>query len=683
MKKTMCLLLCVVLAAGMFLPASADSAESVTAERLILVAKEKLSVDDAVMEFQNYYLNETEHGRLYSFYWKAKDENIYRTIRASLNEEGIISEYHLYEDRDTSRLSFAKYSGEEAIAAAKTFINTIDPEKLAETEVLEVEIPSYGEYQVVFQRMHKGIPVAGNVLSCSVNSDTLQITGYSAAWEELTFPEGEAISLAEAEHAFSEQLGYALFYQIVSENYENSARLIYRSRFDETVFIDGFTGQAVSYEKALELYRSNAKATNEAVMDSADGVQLSPEERALVEQVSQMLSQEEADRIARRVPEFGITKDFQLENYSISRQQTGEYVIGLSYQYNNAEDDIYCYKTVTIHAESGQVLDFYSHEAVPYSQKAESGAISADTLKQKATSFLEKYYAEEYAQMVEKHTFSQSSDSFAFLRLVNGTLVYNNGASLTYDAVSGNLLSFSLDWAETIFPEIAKVQPLAAANEKAMEKGEFSLKYMSVTDGEEQTTVLVYGLESFSVLDGVTLESLDYRLHPIADSEVPQYTDLEGYYGKAQIERLLANGIYLEADENNCLRPDEPITQQDFLLLLDRVVWNGRYAADLENLYRYLVRQQILMQEEISPKSVVKRIDGISWLLSALGYGEFVKIPGIFRCPFGDVAEQEQGVAAVAWGLKLVVGDGGGTFRPNMALRRGDAMMIVHNYMEK
>jgi len=188
-------------------------------------------------------------------------------------------------------------------------------------------------------------------------------------------------------------------------------------------------------------------------------------------------------------------------------------------------------------------------------------------------------------------------------------------------------------------------------------------------------------LKSRPVLDAETLKELDYRLRPVAASKAPEYTDIEGHYAEARIKKLLEHGIFLEANADGQLEPETAISQLDFLLLLDQAIWQRNYAADTEYMYRNLVRQGILTAEEVNPTGTVSRLDGVRYLLCGLGYGEFITIPGIFIKPFNDVTEEDAGIAAVAYGLKLINGDGT-SFYPDAALRRADAMLILHNYLQ-
>lgn len=686
MKKVLCLVLGVLLCVGMLLPVYGTGAESIEIEKLILIAKEKLAIDDSLVQFRNYYFNETESGKNYNLYWESQDENTYRDISVTIGEDGIITNYYYYENKGKEQMAFAKHTKEEALASAKAFIEKIDAAKLSEIDAGTINRGRDGSYMVTFERLCNNIPVANNQLHITIDSENLQVTGYSSGWQKMSFEEETSITLEEAQKAFADKMGYELFYQIVSKDYENVAHLIYRSRFDENVMLDAVTGEPITFDQMYR-YATNDKAMLENAADAAGGssVTLSPIEQELVEKVAKMLSKENADAIARKVIEFGIDKHFNIENYSVSRSQTGEYVISLSYRKESKEkDEESAFKSVSILAENGQVVGYSSGRYVPYDKNAqEKEDLPVETLEKKAKKFLGTYYDQELAQMTEKEFFTAPKNRFEYQRMVNGVRVYNNGASLYYDAKTGELTSFSLQWADTDFTSVEKVKEKDVANEKAMELGGYALRYMPVANEDKTITAhLVYSLKNQVILSGATLEKLDYRLQPVAEVKVPEYTDIAGHYAEAKIKKLLENEIYLAADEKGALHPETSITQLDFLLLLDTVIWKRGYASDTETMYRYLVREGILTQEEVAPTASVTRMESVTYLLRALGYGEFVKIPGIFRCPFRDVNIDDEGVAAVASGLKLVSGDNG-SFYPDSELRRADALIILYNYLQR
>ena len=122
MKRMLCFVMSLVLCFSMVMPVFAAETESAEAERLILIAKEKLSIDDSLVEFRNYHFNESENGKLYHLYWSNKEDMTYRDISVTIGDDGIITHFYDNEEKAEEKPSFKKYSKDEALVAAKTFI---------------------------------------------------------------------------------------------------------------------------------------------------------------------------------------------------------------------------------------------------------------------------------------------------------------------------------------------------------------------------------------------------------------------------------------------------------------------------------------------------------------------------------------------------------------------------------
>lgn len=694
MKKALSLLLAVCLCMGLVIPSFADQENSETVARLIVSAKEKLGISDDEFVFTNYYQNETEDGNRYNLNWESKDDTKSSNISVEMSEAGTIFRYHRYDSaKESGQPKYPARSQEEALAEAKAVFARIDAEKAAQVSDEEIVYNSYdNSYAYEAQRVHNGVPVFDNNVSLQLDADSLQLSSYYANWEErLTFADAEAISQDEARAAFAEKIGYELFYQVVSEDYKDTVKLVYRPKFDEGLYIDAVSGEAVDFEMVYEAMSGGAGAKNEATMDAA-AARLSPEEQAMVDEISQMLPKEKAEQIARGVSEFGISSDYKVENYNISKNASGKYIGRISFRTGSAKEENYGYRNVSIDAKTGEVIAYngysYLDERSVNSNSGDKTEISAEESREIAEKFLNKYYADKFAKMEAKSVFNPTGGSVNYQRVENGVKVYNNGAYVYIDSESKEIRSFSLTWTDAAFPA-ADAAELEQVYDKVLAEDNFRCGYLMVPgeNGKKPAAQLVYRLENEMTLDASSLEELDWRLRPVSISQKPEYVDLEGHYAKEYVEKLLQMGIYLpnEAEggsKASSLRPDAGVTQKDYLQLIAQVVFNRSAVYDDNDFYNDLVRRGVLAKEDIRPDSTVTRIEAIRYLLNALGYKEFVAIPGIFNCPFADVAEADKGYGAVAAGLRLVNSDTD-TFYADSALRRGDALIIIYNYLNR
>ncbi|MBR5156902.1 MAG: S-layer homology domain-containing protein [Clostridia bacterium] len=682
MKKILSLIIAAILSFCSVLPVFADEAKSEIVSGLILSAKEKLKINDDEFVFSDYYQNESKSGNRYNLNWESKDKTKSSSINVEIGENKTIYRYNFNDHtKEYGKIKFPAHNDAEAMTAAKEFFKIIDSEKHAQVIDEKITYEAYeNAYIYTAQRAHGNMPVFGNRISVQVDADTLKPTYYYANWDEnLTFSESEIISLDKAMSAYKEKIGYELFYQVVAEDYKDTVKLVYRPKYDETLYIDATSGEALNFE---QLYGeesaggSNMYGKAEATADSA-AARLSDEELAMLEEISKMLSKEKAESIARRVSEFDITDKYTVSGYNIHKDSHGKYTGRISFELKTDKNDKYGYRNVLIDAKTGEIISFSGYES---KDKNDSDSqISDEQAYSLAEKFLKKYYAEKLNKMQKKNVFKSYGAGADYQRTENGIRVYNNGASVYADS-SEKIRSFSLNWTDAQFPDAAD----AAGNEKMYEKlfGDNNLRcgYLIAydNDGNTKTAKAVYKLEENPVLDAKTLQKLNWQLKPQAEEKKPSYTDISGHYAEDAALKLLAMDIYYPENE---LRPNDAVTQKDYLKLVSNVVF--RYEQDDEDaFYNYLVHRGVLTKEEINAEGTVTRIDAVRYLLNALGYGEFAKIPGIFNCPFDDVTEENKGYGAIAAGLKLVNSETD-TFYSSADLKRGDSLIIIYNYLTR
>ena len=97
-------------------------------------------------------------------------------------------------------------------------------------------------------------------------------------------------------------------------------------------------------------------------------------------------------------------------------------------------------------------------------------------------------------------------------------------------------------------------------------------------------------------------------------------------------------------------------------------------------MYEYLVREQIIAQEEIDLGAPVERIEAVKYMVRGLGYEKLACVGEIFVQGFSDVEEDYaslKGHLAIAAGLGIVDGYDG-LFHPGDSLKRGDAAIMIY-----
>ena len=144
----------------------------------------------------------------------------------------------------------AKYTDEQAIAAAEAFLKKIAPDEYSKSrteEIAENARAQYnyrGDYYANYIRYENGIPFRNNGLSVSFNLYTGKITMYSLNWyDNARFPGvGNALPPQEALSAYVAQNGSNIMYITTGGG---NATLVYN--FTNGDYIDPFSGGALNY----------------------------------------------------------------------------------------------------------------------------------------------------------------------------------------------------------------------------------------------------------------------------------------------------------------------------------------------------------------------------------------------------------------------------------------------------
>src|SRR5690606_7751081 len=123
--------------------------------------------------------------------------------------------------------------------------------------------------------------------------------------------------------------------------------------------IDAITGERINISPYYGIYfdRGGNMIAEEAAKNAAGAsaeITLSPEEEKEVKKMSDLISLEEAEKIARDSSAIGLDKNIKLEHYNLSREwyDDGEILWSLSfasYPEKNSEEE-YKYASVTINA---------------------------------------------------------------------------------------------------------------------------------------------------------------------------------------------------------------------------------------------------------------------------------------------------------------------------------------------
>lgn len=718
MKKLISLILCIMMLSVLLLPTASFAAGEKELESIIKLAKTNFDIPDTFsFNFDVYTQN---NKKVWSLYWNSKNSSG-ESISVRIDEDKVIQSYDHYIPFDYSKRKLPKISKADAKAKAEAFIKKINSGVWTQLKFVDNGQSSLLDYAYYFNyiRTVKGVPYYSNSISVSVNKDTGAVMNYYNNWEGAReFPDAaKALSLAAAEKAFKDQLGLELIYKY--SYLEDTIKLypVYTTRLsNDSYAIDALSGEKVQTGYAGIMYGAGGNEftmQKSYSMDSA-AVTLTPEEIKAIDEAAKLLTKEDAEKLARGYSFLNIGEDLKLEYANLSRS----WPIRTKYQWQLNFNKIINEKTgeaqyiyVNLDATTGELLN-YSKNVYPYDMK-QTPKFNEAAAKEAVESFVIKVHPDKFKETEldtsnsnNKISLSESGEplqfNFSYTRKVNGVRFPDNYMNVTFDAVSGEVISFQMTWFDGVFPSVSKAISLESAYAEMFKTVGLELQYKTIFPGDAANKMLmppssidqkvrpVFALKNGKPLfiDAFSGQLLDYDGKVYKEVKPVQYKDIAGHYAEKKIRILTEYGVSLEGDK---FRPNEGITQKDFLILLSRTM-NNYYGPgitsessdkELESLYETMIREGIIKAGEKAPKSLLRREDGVKFIIRAMKLEKVADIKGIFKFSFKDmnrVTKELDGYIVIAQGLKIIEGYKG-SFRPKVSLTRGDTMIMLYNYL--
>ncbi len=674
--------LAVVLAALMLFSAvgvSADSTEEMAAA--IALVKARVDIPAECTEFngrKNVYQGETN----WDFTWETPENEEPRMyVSVNLRAGDLIDRVTAYISADTPYKpgkTLPLITEETAKQAAVAFAAKTNP-ALAAQYAAEATVRLSGDsYNVNIPRIVDGIPVYNDSAEIRVSSQTGKAESYYLYHtDKAVFPgTAGAMDAESAKNAYIQNGYMRLEYRL----FDGEARLVYTPGQSESL-IDATTGTGFNPADDLVYARNSKMAQEETLMamDAASGASatLSPQERQAVEEAAGLISYEAAVEKLKSVSYFRIPEGAVLEAGNTYKTEEDRYILRVSLGTN---DETYSYTYGELDGVTGEILQYYTSD-----RTEEEGVADAEAAKAVYDAFAAEHLSAYTANLAEKETESTEKATFvAAERTANGIPVFGDGVSVTI-APDGQITSYSLNWEQNaVFPASEGIISAEAAYGVLFGTGAPRLSYYA-GDGQAAVIYAAAPIE-YSFINAADGTLLNYSGKAYISKTKAAYTDVAGHYAEEAILALASVDARLG---DTAFMPDAIITQAEFVGLVSSCVMeyypliDG--ALDEARLYSYAVNRGILPADEEAPDAPLTRELAVAYLLRAMEYGDFAEIQGIFRCDFADadaINPALYGYVAIAKGLGLVSGDGSGNFAPAREMTRGEAAVMIYNYLK-
>lgn len=686
-----------------------------------LQVKNTLDVPDDYTDFHGDY-DDYLSGQWY-LYWSGED----RELSVTANGQGKVMEVYLYEYSSQSDRfygfdpAFPALSRAEAESMALSWLEKV----LGEEESARVD--SYrsslsgGEDEHRFSGtvcLH-GLP---GPISFSLRMNGAgEITGfnrsdsYGGYLGQIPRP-GSCSDRDAAFAALTDAVQMELYW--VSDDGEASLR--YVPCWPDTV-VEAEGGKVVDMEALYDSFRTQtggagktmeAMAAEAPAADMASGRGLTEVELQGIENYADAMDSAALDGILRALDALGL-EGFELKktDYSVDTE-TGDIRASLRYSKTMTEDELYGYsrqeyrdalqwgqemtvnKYISLDAKSGELLSVRTN--YPLWEVDESQSLGSKELDSRAADFL-KGVAPAYYEQSARCNLRDYEQEYVWSQLEKGYFFPENRLSLTLNAATGCVDSYSRQWQEDISFGSTDILPLEQAVALYAGGMDFVLGYVAWPEELDQNDPLMRAyadwgytwIESLKLAwffedreDVEAVDAVSGELLRAAGSDMESYVyeDLEGCAQKQDIENLAAAGVGFSG---GTFRPEAALDQRTaVILLLQADGSRGVEDWEDERLEENAVYRGFVTRGDWDPGREMSRMDFIRAILFASRYGDAAKLSGIWTADYRDmrlVSPEEEGCAALAQALGMVTET---RLRPDDVCTRAEAAGILAGFMK-
>ena len=161
-------------------------------------------------------------------------------------------------------------------------------------------------------------------------------------------------------------------------------------------------------------------------------------------------------------------------------------------------------------------------------------------------------------------------------------------------------------------------------------------------------------------------------LFPQDSGKIIEYTDVCGHYAENAINTLRKYGI---GYEDGKFEPDAIITKSQFKILTNAIF---NYVST-----PLIFKNEIVnTTDENESNDPLTRAQACAMLIEEMGYSEVAKLDNIYISPFADVKEFV-GHISILKEMGVVSGNGMGEFHPEDFLTKGEAAVMLYNYLNR
>lgn len=593
--------------------------------------------------------------------------------------------------------------------------------------------PLNGEvrYQLRYNRVVDDIAFMDNYIDVEVDGEG-HVMGYQVTWDDtIAFEQGKpSITMEQAEakiRALAEpQLAYVVPYDA------KQPIKPYLSYEMGPLMIDALSGER--YQPFASPVKPNR---TEPVAPSALGAKPAANKKLTGEQAAKIVAD------AFKLPEGSKLTDSSYHEYSDEQNGRTSAQWQLSWSIKDKDDKDNGSVWASVDSRTGEIRSYSQYinsevkggDQVKIITYEQAKAKALETIKKQLPGYAHELYLQESEQDQQLDRAVIPGDirdyNFRFQRLIHGANAVYEGASVTVNAITGEVRNYNADLGNFTYPA---QKPQTISNEQAIDA---FMKYYNL----ELTYVQTYAMEgepiplekyNLMVAAGEIMPGrgdsgkakLVYRLvqRPLdgdvfLDAESGQWrdrqtgdaasliketaTDIAGHWAERELSMMVA---YKALDlEDGKVRPQAVVTRGEMIKMLVLAMNSGNRPpfalADAQSAsFRdvgassdYFIYVENALQANLidrgdgsfDPDGEVDREEMAELIVRALGYNTLAKYEQLFNIPFSDVgAIENKGQAAIVAGLKIMNPDDKGQFNPDRLVTRAESATAFFRFLQ-
>ena len=647
-----------VLAAETLATQQTETSARENMQKILESVKQRVEIPSECSEFSSR--TEEQYGeKVYNFTWNEKDGN--KSVNITCTADGVITNYSINgfkSDDKNNTPNLPKISESDAKKTAENFLKQINPDFPYEIKIDESNGSIFGHgYTFYLKTYVNGVLFTNGNGSVNIDGTDGYVMGFDLGYIQADFPSiNNAISVDEAKKAYSDKLGLGLVYcTYIDEDGNTVAYPVYTQEYSYDKYINALTGDVVDVTNYRYFTGNKFESAKGDTADSG----LTEQEIKELDNIDGLISRTALENKLKSNKLLSIPKNINTDSISLYKNYDDEYTYSVSM--SNDKCNIY----TSVDAKTGEIK-YYSR----WGEDDSKGKNNDDS----ALKTLAGDKAKEY---------KYDENSHLYVRYVNGIKVIGDYVNVTTN--NGVLTDFSMNYTDTEFPSIENAMSKEDAENILFDAKDYSIVYMQNYTDNTREIIPVYTIDTENI-NPFTGKFVDYQNKEITEdaSSKLEYSDIDGHYAEKYIKELAYYGIGFEGGE---FKPDEKITQKDFLALLMSI--NGNDIIVLKNnleqanwVYRNSAQNSIISEDERDDDAEVTREEAAVYMIRAIGAENYAKYNDIYVTPFNDVTENK-GYIALLSAMGVLSGDGNGNFNPNREMTRAESIIMIYNYLTR